>query len=215
MAKGIQSEIAAGKNLFNLKNIEKGYVIDFNTGRALQNASYFISDYIKVTPGDQYTKQGFTSSGEHWFYDKDKNPISNLGINSFTVPSNAKYVRLSGAVGSESKCMLEKGSTPTAYEPFIPSNLMLNNMLSDMEESVLYIGLNDNLDDCEDIYKKYQWNTNQQPQNAPFTEGGVVYIKYGFGSGGIIQFACKYNMPDVYIRVKHTTWSSWKKIACS
>ena len=118
-------EVAGGKNIANPDNFKDGKVVDFNSGTILDNSRYFVSGYIAVEPSTIYTKQGFSSELENWFYDENKLPIHNISTDTFTSPSNAKYVVLSAPIENKSICMLEKGSTATPYEPYYPSNKML------------------------------------------------------------------------------------------
>ena len=118
-------EIAGGKNIANPDNFKDGKVVDFTSGAIIDNSEYFVSGYIAVEPSTIYTKQGFSIGLENWYYDENKNAISNISTDTFTTPSNAKYVVLSALIENKSICMLEKGSIATPYEPYYPSNKML------------------------------------------------------------------------------------------
>ena len=118
-------EVAGGKNLVNPKNIQKGKVIQFTDGTIVNNQDYFISGFISVSPGKTYTKSGFTNTAEHFYYDSAKNPIKVIRTETFTAPDNAAYVILSGKMSDGFNCQLEEGTTATDYEPYFPSNKML------------------------------------------------------------------------------------------
>ena len=128
------SDIAGGKNIANPDNFEDGKVVSYDSGAITDNSLYFISGYIQIEPSTKYTKQGFSSTGENWYYDENKNPISMITSDTFTTPYNAKYVLLSGLKSKKSVCMLEKGSTATTYEPFIQSVKMLDENVSALKK---------------------------------------------------------------------------------
>ena len=95
-------------------------------------ANYRTTDYIPVEEGS-YTfsldntiyEQYNNTSSRYAFYDEDKVFI-NYDISlmrparfewTFTAPSNAKYVRLTGRI-SDDNIMLNTGSTALSYEPY-------------------------------------------------------------------------------------------------
>ena len=107
-----------GKNLANPNNFITGKVVDYISGKILDNPSYSISGYIEIEPNTTYTKQGFTEGMENWVYDSNKNPISAIVANTFETPSNAKYVVLSYLNSNTSPRQLEEGTVVTPYEPY-------------------------------------------------------------------------------------------------
>lgn len=118
-------EVAGGKNLVNPKNIQKGKVVMYTDGTIVNHKDYFISGFISVSSGKTYTKSGFSRNGEHFYYDSAKNPIEGIMTETFTAPDNAAYVILSGIMSDGFNCQLEEGSVATEYEPYFPSNKML------------------------------------------------------------------------------------------
>ena len=130
-------EVAGGKNLVNPKNIQKGKVVQFTDGSIVNNKNYFISGFISVSPGKTYTKSGFTNSSEHFYYDSAKNPIKAITTKTFTAPYNAAYVILSGSMSGGFNCQLEEGSVATDYEPYFPSNKMLEEEKADKSETTV------------------------------------------------------------------------------
>ena len=128
-------EVAGGKNLFNKETAHIGKVILFSSGEMITNADYFCTDYIPVIPNTTYVRSAFTTLGENWYYDIDKNPLNSIQENEniFTTPENAYYVRLSGGVPNVDIAQLEEGSVATEYEPYIPSVKMLSKNVTDID----------------------------------------------------------------------------------
>ena len=178
------SDIAGGKNIANPDNFEDGKVVSYDSGAVTDNSLYFISGYIQIEPSTKYTKQGFSSTGENWYYDENKNPISMITSDTFTTPSNAKYVVLSGLIKNKSICMLEKGSTPTTYEPYIPSVKMLASEVAAQKNDLdklnslpkgSIIQIDADKDDIETTTQKYGWQYL-----------GTSNIQYENGSANIL-----------------------------
>ena len=132
-------EVAGGKNLFNKETAHIGKVILFSSGEMITNADYFCTDYIPVIPNTTYVRSAFTTLGENWYYDIDKNPLNSIQENEniFTTPENAYYVRLSGGIPNVDIAQLEEGSVATEYEPYIPSNKMLAEEKADKSETTV------------------------------------------------------------------------------
>ena len=140
-------EVAGGKNLFNKETAHIGKVILFSSGEMITNADYFCTDYIPVIPNTTYVRSAFTTLGENWYYDIDKNPLNSIQENEniFTTPENAYYVRLSGGVPNVDIAQLEEGSVATEYEPYIPSVKMLAEEVNQQNESLSTLGKCKNL----------------------------------------------------------------------
>lgn len=117
------------ENLFNLNAVDtaKGYMENYrlNSGNPDTAVGNFISEYIAVIPDSTYTISGFTagwSSSVVW-YDSAFAKIGyqlyeNKSINTFTVPSNAKYVRFTGDMNKKDTTMFNLGSTAKPFEPY-------------------------------------------------------------------------------------------------
>ena len=122
---------SCGKNLANPNKFIENKVVDWANGSIVDNDSFFISDYIEVEPNTTYTKTGFRGASECFYYDENKNPISNVyGIRddyTFMTPSNSKYVILSGYKENMNIAMLEKGSEPTDFEPYTGETITVTN----------------------------------------------------------------------------------------
>ena len=112
-----------GKNLFNKKDIETGYFFRNTTGEKIENADYFISEFIPVFPSTNYTNK---RSRGIVFYDTDKTFISYIrptqpndeNLATFETPTNASYVRLDNKITNLNMMQLELGKQSTAYEPY-------------------------------------------------------------------------------------------------
>ena len=136
----------SGKNLFNKNNITQNKYIDINN-EITDGQDWVISDYIPVIENETYTYQGLTTAGTapySAYYDENKNLVSTfkqaVGVNTITIPSNARYVRFSirnnTANHNIDTFMIEKGSTAGTYESYmeprtftIPlGNIVLNNI---------------------------------------------------------------------------------------
>ena len=178
-------ENAGGKNLANPKNFVNNKVVDVSSGIMLNNNYYFISGYIEVSPNITYTKQGFTSTNEHYFYDKDKNPIKGFSSDTFIPPENAKYVVLSGIKGNQGIAQLEEGSVATEYEPYIPSVKMLAEDVASLKNDLdklnaLPIGtiiqIEADKDTIATTEAKYSWQ-HLGTSNIQYENGGAYILE--------------------------------------
>ena len=86
--------IQESNNLFNIQTITRDKLLSDN-GNITDNINYVISDYIDVVPGETYN----TNNKQYGYalYDSFKNYIGGRGqaTTNVTIPSNAKYIRLS------------------------------------------------------------------------------------------------------------------------
>lgn len=100
----VEDRITLRLSLFNPANLTAGSSIN-NTGAIGTNANYFVTNYMPVTPGGTFTtypaSYSLPSGYGPTFYDKNKARVSNSSTDSpwaanttFTVPSNAYYVRM-------------------------------------------------------------------------------------------------------------------------
>lgn len=117
----------SSKNLIdkNAPGVQPGY---YQTGQApVANASYTLSDYIPIEPGETYTCSVNGSQTAairfHAYFDESRNYLSGssgAAVSQITPPNNAKFVRISVDTNAywSKNIMLEKGVTVSAYEPF-------------------------------------------------------------------------------------------------
>lgn len=120
-----QITTTAGKNLFNKDAITNGYRLDGSGEASGEASNEFTSDFIEISPSTQYVRSigGINPYTRTCFYDSSKTFISKDDSNqTFTTPSNAYYLRFSEYTSRLDTMQLEKGSTPTTYEPFTPNS---------------------------------------------------------------------------------------------
>ncbi|SBW89906.1 SGNH/GDSL hydrolase family protein [Klebsiella pneumoniae] len=108
------------RNLFDKNRANDGYALSTN-GSLTANASYFVTDYIPVLPGESY----ILSSGTQvlCFYDPDLSKTSNITVaaaTAFTVPTGSYYLRFQGTPlsGKESLMVVRGTSLPSSYVGF-------------------------------------------------------------------------------------------------
>lgn len=112
-------------NLANTDNFIRGVVISSN-GTVTENASYRTSEYIKIKSGKKYVGSALVFLA---IYSEDKTFIKRINVTngvSFTLPTNAKYVRITSNTTPE-KWQLNEGDTLLEYEPFEDVNRIENN----------------------------------------------------------------------------------------
>ncbi len=100
-----------GLNLYQNMTFTEGYIVSPD-GTPGENVNYKISDYLEVEANETYISQMMNNYNATtgtlircWSYDENKNPNSilfennrfDIGIykNEFTIPENAKYIRIS------------------------------------------------------------------------------------------------------------------------
>lgn len=118
---------ALGKNLFNKNSVirQDGYTIGYDGRPSASQTSGYTENFIPVEPSTDYTISG-NGARVPIYYDKEKNFITRIsGKDSpftFRTPTNCYYVRLQYLISSVNfdNWQLEKGSSASAYEPYIP-----------------------------------------------------------------------------------------------
>ena len=108
------------RNLFDKNRANDGYALSTN-GSLTANASYFVTDYIPVLPGESY----ILSSGTQvlCFYDPDRSKTSNITVAAaaaFTVPTGSYYLRFQSTPlsGKEGLMVVHGTSLPSSYVGF-------------------------------------------------------------------------------------------------
>lgn len=98
-------------NLFNKNTTTDG--VEFTTqGNTQQNNDWYISDYIRVIPNENYIISGKTKGNAFVFYDSNKNKIiqSGNGVNgTITIPNNSDiyYIRFNGTIDEKDSFSFE------------------------------------------------------------------------------------------------------------
>lgn len=125
-----------GKNLFDGKWEVGGFVnatgVDYAVTDRVRNKNRF----IPIKPSTNYRSSEPVGS---WFYDSNKQFVSSSpsGSNTFTSPSNARFVNIVYFANDTNKLLqLEEGTTATAYEPHQSSQLALDVPLRSLPNGV-------------------------------------------------------------------------------
>ena len=115
------SFVTTGKNLLNKNTAVQGKALKYNETTLVDNADYYVSDFIEIEPSTQYTCNYMYG---YAYYDTEKAGISGHtpptvgGTNTITAPENAKYIRLNIYKTLLSKTQFEKGATATSFEDY-------------------------------------------------------------------------------------------------
>lgn len=114
-----------GKNLVG--KLMQGVIVWNSGGHVSSETQYTCTDFIPVKPGEKYTISNATTSGERWYYDSDKKPVTGMptGNITVTIPKNISYMRVTCLTENKDKFQIELGPTATAYEPYIESTATL------------------------------------------------------------------------------------------
>ncbi len=147
-------------NSVRLTSVNKNLIDEFEEGslssttgdEVTSSTSIRTKKYIRVESGEQYTlshdNTNLTDGNAVVFYDKNKNFMSSdtnsfsTKKKTFTIPSNAVYVRFRITFDSELhrtidnsvvKCQLEKGTTPTDYVEHEKSEVYIDIPFNDGE----------------------------------------------------------------------------------
>ena len=144
---GENNLIISNKNLFDKDNIIEGKYID-NSGNLVDDTNNFVGNYIPINANETYyCSTTSTDARRIVYYDSSKTYISRtvtVSNGTLTIPSNAKYVRLSCYNNALNTLQLEKGTSATSY-------------VAHQEQTYpVYLG-NIELLDNEKIYKDTEW----------------------------------------------------------
>jgi lysophospholipase L1-like esterase len=120
-------DVASNQNLFDKSKVTSGYFVQSSNGQLAVLAGYNASDYIEIKPGTAYIT---AYSSERAYYDANKVFISGQNVQSFTTPSNAKYVRFSISNTNLASSMLVEGTVlPSSYVPYSEVNTLSSSIL--------------------------------------------------------------------------------------
>lgn len=118
-----------GKNLFDTSNQQLGYYWSSENTYTAHAGSYISDSYVKVQSGQKLRANNVDNSVQYMEFDKNKNFIQRVNIsakNTYTVPNNVAYLRLSFYnCGEGFQCQVEQGTTSTVYEDHKSSILSL------------------------------------------------------------------------------------------
>jgi hypothetical protein len=112
-----------GQNLFDKSATQDGYYIDDADGKEKRSAGYVgvlsASDYIDIENASNIFITETSRSRWGAYYDSSKIYISGFnGYGAKSVPSTARYVRITVPNAELDSIMLNLGSTPLPYEPY-------------------------------------------------------------------------------------------------
>lgn len=119
---GVSTQVTTtGKNLLNPTTVTLGKYFDVN-GYLANTSNWDVSDYIEVSGTNICVSGNETANNVyHAFYDESKTFLSTVRIDTaqpFTIPSNAKYIRVTIHKTRTNTAQVELGTTATAYEPY-------------------------------------------------------------------------------------------------
>ena len=123
-------------NLFDKRAVTRGVFVDYTTGNIPANSEYFGSDFIAIDSSKAYTLMG--TNEQLATYDMHKRFLQGYKtvadfLNS-ELPSNAKYLRLTGRLYELDSVQLSEGNEGLPYEKY--GAIITENEISDrlMEE---------------------------------------------------------------------------------
>lgn len=126
-----------GKNLFDKTKAQTGYTIIGGTGVIATGASYFVTDFIRVSASTTYKIGGNHpgNSVNYSFYDINKSFISGTQTStfnpSFETTSATVYVKANGRIEYIDTYQIELGSVSTEYEVYKTQYSIQNLKVSD------------------------------------------------------------------------------------
>ncbi|MDM8534593.1 hypothetical protein QUF55_07830 [Clostridiaceae bacterium HSG29] len=122
---------SVGKNLFDGKLVLGSY--NPSTGEAsvstttVRNSTKFIQ--VEAIEGYYIYNSVSTSGVRIFFYDSNKSFISYVDTQQFITPFNCRYINFRFiSTDSTSNIQIEKGTTATAYEPFMSNSNYISNL---------------------------------------------------------------------------------------
>lgn len=160
-----------GKNLFNKNDVRYGYELNGGDGSVVESEKYFVSDYIKVYPGQKLYKSGSSAGTSNCFYDENKNFISTVrlvdGVISVPTTNSISYMRTNGLLTDLDSIQITSGDTQLAYEAYIEPKIFIKNDNNIYEEFIKK---------QEEIY------STDKVKIGTWTNGAVLYRKVIFSS---------------------------------
>ena len=153
------SDVAGGKNLFDKNSSENvdGWLINgIPNGENTYNQK--TSHFIRID-GNTFVYNKGNVNNQIAFYDSNRAFINQIhqndGTNIVEIPTNAKYVRVVYFDGEKDLVQIEKGTTATDYEPYIPSVKMLAEENAQQNDSLSVLGK------CKNLLKSTLQTTTQ------------------------------------------------------
>lgn len=117
--------------MFNRNDVKYGYELNGGMGSTVKNEEYFVSDYIKVYPGQKLYKSGSSAGTSNCFYDENKNFISTVrlvdGVISVPTTNSISYMRTNGLLTDLDSIQITSGDTQSTYEAYIEPKIFIKN----------------------------------------------------------------------------------------
>ena len=133
---GVTGAVSVGKNLWDASKSQSGWIDPTGVVTirgAIGSSSDIIGDYIPVTPGETIccaVNGALYGALAYWSeYTADKTFIQRTNASTCTPTANTFFVRLclsstaADAVTKNATCQVERGSTATAYTPYMTHTL--------------------------------------------------------------------------------------------
>lgn len=109
-------------------------------GSIIKNEEYFVSDYIKVYPGQKLYKSGSSAGTSNCFYDENKNFISTVrlvgGVISVPTTNSISYMMTNGLLTDLDSIQITSGDTQSTYEAYIEPKIFIKNDNNIYEEFI-------------------------------------------------------------------------------
>jgi hypothetical protein len=208
------SNFTASDNLIVLAKKTNGYYIDHTNGNLIAYSPHTTTDYIKLSPDTIYEYGNYFDDSFFAFYDKDKNFIaSNKSIIrqfTFTLPENAKYIRLSYLTANAADVFLIR-KTITSIKSWginiLPNysfelNKYINQNNGGLSDAANF-GAYDFIEVTPGSY--YSHNPNNYAQYA-FYDKSLNYIPDNQSADGKKVFKCPANAK--FVRITVNTWET-------
>ena len=175
--------LITGANLFDISTSEDGSIKD---GQETASQGYKRSDYIPVTPGGTIsrTPQYITGTAGNFFYDIDKNFLTNINNSSssstIAVPENAYYYRFAFK-NTLTELMVNVGETLLPYEPYKSQHVQFT------PPAPLYSLLDGSVADYVDVARgKYVYRLADVTFDGSADEAWVEYFPESGGYRGVM-----------------------------
>ena len=196
------------KNMYDKDNGGNliGYGLSATYGTVSQNSERNTSYYIEVEPSTTYTLSGATFTAK-CVYDSSKTYINGISANTFTTPSNAKYLRFAyNNTETHSQIQLEEGNSSTTYMPYQELNNQEQYSTSEIKIGTWISG--------KPLYRKVITFslTNGSVQTVAHNISNVefIYVKDFFAWKSSSNFSrplnCTYNTDTNYVQVNTTNF---------
>jgi len=185
-----------GKNKFNYADTTNDYYVNDASGSLASNASYWASDYCKISPSTTYTWSGGQDetydNGRHLaWYDADKTYISGVNgvLTTHTSPGGAYFMRFSNldADADAALVQVEAADTSTTYAAYQGATVDWSRFNTTAKDSAQYTKKQEddlfnqgkNLFNPVDITEGYyvNWNNGRLAANATYNSSDYIIIE--------------------------------------